>query len=147
MALSPNDNNAKRAADEPRERQSGDDTNRDQTPTDSGAEWDDGYSDSDLSDIVLRPLEPGKSLVNHSGPEDDDVAIPRGRMTRSVAVGVPPTPATPEAPIELVAAEPADPRRHVNYPVVAGGARRDDHVPHPFPGGPPAGPPGAPDAA
>ncbi|KAG8700682.1 hypothetical protein FRC08_004564 [Ceratobasidium sp. 394] len=146
MALSLNDNNAERAADELRECQSGDDTNHDQTLADSGTDSDDGYSDSD-SDIVLRPLEPGKSLVNHSGPEDDDVAIPRGRMTRNVAVGVPPTPETTEAPIEPVAAEPTHPRRHVNHPVVAGGARRDDHVPHPFPGGPPAGPPGAPNAA
>ncbi|KAG9124003.1 hypothetical protein FRC07_013227 [Ceratobasidium sp. 392] len=119
------------------------DENHSPAPDDSTTDSDDSYSDngSDL-DSLLRPLEPDESLVDHSGPTVDDVAIARGRPAPAVAAGAPPI-------VEARgAAEPqARHRTHVSYSVVsAGGTRPGHHAPNFFPGGPLGELPEAPNA-
>ncbi|KAG8773280.1 hypothetical protein FRC12_002627 [Ceratobasidium sp. 428] len=93
--------------------------------TDSSTDSDDDYSDSDSDiNIFLRPLEPGETLVDHSGPTDDDQAISRGKITFNTATPKPPMSVPPPVPPPV--AETLAPRHRVNHTVVAAVGRPGD---------------------
>ncbi|KAG8696032.1 hypothetical protein FRC09_008788 [Ceratobasidium sp. 395] len=121
------------------------DGNHNPVPTDSDTDSDDDSDGGSDISIHLRPLAPGESLEDHSGPAEDDVAISRGRITYSCVAPSPP-PAPPVNQPEAQPPRPTQSRRHVNYPVVAGGARPEDRVLEFIPGGPPGALPNAPNA-